>query len=530
MLIASVAASRAFERPTLTGGRGLSALVSPVGNARAAPVATQVTLGAGSTLSAVYGDPRAQGPQRLWASPASRDDTVSALMSRNRELHSYALSDQWRGLGGALLRQLADTGQNYAQTLSDDYRPLIAVDGADAQDTSESAAEILTQQMDALHRVAINAATATLKIQTRSGQAVELKMAVNSDALGMQVDIRASGTLSDSERGAIKRLADGLDRALEGLGQQDHALLDLSGLMDFDRSALAGLDLAIDNPMPGTVLDRFALHLGDDRLSVAMKGSDGEMNLTVNAAQRSTRIHAAAQSQALQQMLQRIDRAAERGHANAALVAQLKSAFTTLQQVAGAQVSEHAGQKDTETLSIAVNGPGASGRRVQMQPDSVSSTLRLSDSQASAEEGPSPLSGLADFEVGLSGDSYRLNRSGTINEAGMLQYQLRQKTADAPARDGRQSVVQSVSEQLSADFRKAPGDRMLDVRNGNFSDTRIRDRSTVTTLVESANQGASRVLRRSESEQLKTFTEFQDHRQTSHRVWPHQASLVQRIR
>lgn len=513
MLVTTISAPRVVERSVPTGLRDLPIAASRTGPARSAAAVTQVSVGRPADATTVYGDPRATGPERVWASPVESDDPVSALMARNRSQWSYDLRDQWRGLGGALLRRLADTGENYSQTLADtaSLSPLQPLDGEGPQDQAQRAEDLVTQQMTALSAVATNAPNASLKIQTRSGQTVELKIAVNAGmngVTGMQVAIKSSGTLSEEERGAIAQLSDGLDQALEGLGRQDQAVLDLSGLMNFDRDVLSGLDMEVTNPMPGTAMDRFSLHLGDEKWTVALKGSDGALNLSVDPAKRSagvktpTPTNAQAQAQALQQALDRFDRAGERGRASAALVTQMKMAFTTLQGVASTT-----GADEAEALRTTAS-PGAAPQ----------------DDEASF------LSGLTDFQASLTGDTFRTNRWGTTHEAGTLQYQLSQKTDDTASPEGRRRVVQTLSEQLSADYRRAPGDGMLDVRSGNFSETSIRDQSTVTTLIDATKPGSARVLRRTEAQERETVTDFQNHRQTSQRVSPNQGKLIERLR
>lgn len=71
---------------------------------------------------------------------------------------------------------------------------------------------------------------------------------------------------------------------------------------------------------------------------------------------------------------------------------------------------------------------------------------------------------------------------------------------------------------------------MLMVDNGNFSATRVRDASTVTTLIDSVAGHTTRVLRKTEAQQLKTVTDFQDHRVTHQQSWPSQTRLLERLR
>ncbi|PIM50816.1 hypothetical protein CS062_22950, partial [Roseateles chitinivorans] len=115
-LLDRLAASRAASsfRPA-----GVSARAAAGEASTAAPARTRVTLDAAAADDAVYARPAAPGtgPRRVWATAG--DDGLSELMSRNSGKDARTLSDRWRGLGGALLKQLADTGERYAQTLAE---------------------------------------------------------------------------------------------------------------------------------------------------------------------------------------------------------------------------------------------------------------------------------------------------------------------------------------------------------------------------------------------------------------------------
>ena len=482
-LLDRVGASRA----TLASSSGAAASSRRPG--AVADSVTRATFGVSGSDVAVYSGQRATtAVGHLWSSPANQGDAISTLMVRNRGQNIYSLADQWRGLGGALLARFGATGEAYSQTRADDWG--VAVSG----DTDAVSPEAGVQRAAKLDGVTSRATVVGLKIQTRSGQSVELKISVNAGhdgTVGTKVELQASGTVGTEERAAIAQLASGLDRALEGLGRSDAVSLDLSGLMGYDRSAIASLDLTANAPEAGFALDSFSLHLGDDKRSVALKGSEGAMHLEVAAAAPAAA--SAQRGTAMQRMLDRLDGAGERGRANAALVAQMKSAFEQLQTAAAPGVDEsHAGE-DADLVSEA--------------------------------------SGLADFEAGLEGATWRNSRFGTTHEAGQVDYRLSQKTTANTAGNGSRSVVQTVSEQLSADYRTAarPGG-MLDVEAGSYAATRVRDSSTVSTLIEAAANGVVRALRKTDVQQLKTVTDFEGHRAGSTRSWPLQHSVVERLR
>ncbi len=541
-MLISATASRVFERLAVGASRASTSPALPATRGSASAAAndpTRVTLGGSRTASPVYGPPRSVALSSIWSSPSAKDDPISALMARNRGFHSYTVSDQWRGLGGALLRRLADTGENFSQTMVDDVLTPDDLSGQSTQDPAQRAEEIQTERIAALNGVATHAPNATLKIQTRSGQSVELKIAVSGGIngfVGMQVDIASSGTLNAAERGAVAQLADGLDRALQGLGLQESAVLDLSGLVTMDRRTLSGLELSFNNPtLAGSAVQDFSMRLSDDQLAVSMKGVDGEMALSVDPSARGAIAPGTGQAQALQRALDRMDRAADRSHANAALLAQMKSAFSDLQRVASEKAQDDAdGANDLSadaSDAVRTSSTSASGTTPLNVPVTATrATPGVNGIGGIDDDARSALSGLADFEASFGGQTMRPNQRGTMNEAGSMAYALSQKTQTSATRNGRESTTQTMSEQLSAQFRKAPGDAMLDVRQGNYSDTRIQDRRTITTLIDASGSGPAKVLRRSESQEMKSFTEFQNHRQVQQRVWPNQQTVVERLR
>ena len=127
-------------------------------------------------------------------------------------------------------------------------------------------------------------------------------------------------------------MADGLDRAIAGLGQPDTARLDLMGLLGYDRQVISSLDLTVNNAQQGGYLDRFELHSGVDKPSILLKGIEGEMRL--ECGRRHCRHRGASRSAAGRTCVacsKRVDATGQRGQANVALVEQMKAALTQLQ-------------------------------------------------------------------------------------------------------------------------------------------------------------------------------------------------------
>ncbi len=467
-LLSLVGASRA----RITAPAASAAMASP---GAAAMPSTRVSFSQSEDVT-TYRDPRLpSGPRRLWSSPVGQNDAVGALMARNSDLsvanktlRLYSLGEQWRGIGGALLKQFDKTGEGYTQTRVDNPTVIFGVEPGSLtpDEQAQRTAAILATQAADLAGVEAHASTAGLKIQTRSGQVVELKISVNpgeGGVVGMKVELKASGSMSTDERAAVGKLADGLDRALEGLGRADAVGLDLSGLMAYDRSVIASVDLQANNG-PYSALDRFALHLGDDQQTVSLKGRDGELALNVRAVASPAQVSAQQRTAAMQGALDSMDRAGARGHANAPLVEQMKAAFKALQSASSAATP------------------------------------------ATTATATAPSSGLADFDASLGGHTFRDNRSGSTHEAGQVHFQLSQTTSTKRDGQGGQVAMQTVSEQLSADFQTAEGaGTMLDVRTGKHVTSTIRDRSLVRTwLALDADHRVTRMWRNTDEERLAT--------------------------
>ncbi|OWQ45912.1 hypothetical protein CDL60_18880 [Roseateles noduli] len=520
-----IAASRTTStfRPAGMTAQAASAAAKTASTASASSAPTRVTLDATSANDLVYAKPKTPGlgPQRFWAN--ARDDSLSEMMTRNSGKDALSLSDRWRGLGGGLLKQLADTGTGYKQTLAD-YVPGAdaagAVEGTDAAATAAAAAAL---QEQSLGGVSTNAAEVNLKIQTRSGHTVELKIGVNNGdqggTRGLQVEVKSSGALSSAERQALSALSDGLDQALEGLGE-GAPTLDLSGLTGFDRGGvLTGLDLKVENPnapadVPGR-MQAFSLHLGSDTKSVNMRTTSGEMNLEVDATPPKGAASNGQRWSAIDQLLKQIDTAADRGHADAAMTKSFKDAFQQLQAPPVDEAPLKAGNAGTAETTVAKD-------------DGKPVTPTMSDGLR--DQVQSLQSGLADFKADFSADSQRTSRIGSIQEAGHTDYKISQTTTDRPNNaTGGRSVTQSQTEELDAHFEKSRT-FTLDRSKGNYDAYTVKDSKTVTTLIDTVKDSVSRAMRKTDEQQLKTYSRIENFKPTEHNESPSQRSFTERLR
>ncbi|CAB5699899.1 Uncharacterised protein [Delftia tsuruhatensis] len=456
---------------------------------------TQVTLGQSVDASAIYARPQPvdMGQFRLSRTWASQDrGDVSTLMARNLALGpSASLADRWRGLGGALLSRIAAGQTDFRQAIAEYQEPTqtdAVAGGADPQALDKVA----------LGGVSEGAATVSLKIRTQSGQSVELRIATNDgsqegSSSGLRVEVTSSGTLSQAESAAIGRLADGLDEALEALGQRGKPRLELGKLMDFDRGVLAGLDLDIQNPKPSQPLSSFSLHVGADGKSVAMKGAAGELAVNLES-EAPVGVSASQRQAALDQHLQRFDAAAQRGRADEALVDLFKSAFTQL----------HSAQAPEAAQRMAV----------------------LSGLERSVQ---SLQSGLADFQASFSGDFEKTNRFGAVTEAGRAEYQVGQKTSRQARGTAGETIAQVMTESLDAYSKKARHSGMLDPLSGNYDLIKVKDSSSITTLIETGMNQIASARRDTQESRLHTWEQLEKHRVQQRRETPEGRSFTELI-
>jgi hypothetical protein len=506
MTVQSLSGRTTFDR--VAGARAAATLhvlprMAAPAQAGEAAASTRLSLSGGAAGSGLaYGMPRIRSlePTRLWA--AGHEDPLSALMLSNSGPDDVKLADHWRGLGGTLLRQLAATGRGSTQTLAEVPPPpeddAAAVEDAAAPAPVVDAAEL---QAKALAGVTTGAVKVSLKIATRSGQSIDLEIAVNDGkhggTRGLKVQIDSSDALSDGEREALAALADGLDQALEGLGQRVPQL-DLTRLSEFDGGGeLAALDIAVDDPNavgPGQAgaLHAFSLHLDKDRKALSLKRVGSEMALSVAGATANT-VEGDQRRAAIDRTLVQIDAAAERGHADPLTVRLFKDAFRQLQ----------APPRDARPQAPAEGDPPSEAQSLQ--------------------------SGLADFEASFRGSSHKPNRFGGLTELGSIDYQIGQKTSST-----RQTATGGLSlKQVQTEASDASIQKMRTVEPdpalSNYDETDIHDRKTVTTIIDCTRTAVVRALRKTEENRLTAYSSIERNHLTAHREVPLGRSLIERL-
>ncbi|PZP99681.1 MAG: hypothetical protein DI587_09660 [Variovorax paradoxus] len=430
----------------------------PVAEATATPPSTVLQLGRSEPASTVYDRPT--GPTRSWASAPG--DAISSLMQRNAANGTGSLASQWRGLGGALLTRLAEQGGDYRQTL--------------VQHASGVAAS------DALASARDSAVTLQLRIRTQSGATVELSIAVNRGSGqvqgGLQVDMRSSGALTDAERQALGALAEGFDKALAGLGRADQPQLELSGLLAYDTMQLSSIELTVRNPRADDPLRSFSLQANAREKRIDMQGTAGDLSLRLDAAQPLAAAREELRQASIAQYLTQFDAAADRGHIGAELVEQLRQAFAQLH-----------GANDGQAQAL-----DGTPQAVQNQVAPL-------------------LSGLADFELRIAGESSKTNQNGYLTEVSQARYAVAQQTnVQRTSATGDITVTQTRSAVLQAQYLRALGEAEIDLKGGNYHRTDIDDQSRGTTTVATAQGRLVRADAQQADRQLLTYSKLLNHR------------------
>lgn len=443
---------------------------------------TRVSL---SVASAPVVYPKPSLPQRSTEWAARSDDSLSRQIESNVQAGS-SLAQRFKGLGGALLTQFARTGEDYAQTLAFNVDRRQGLD-AQLQGLREGAAEV------------------TLQLKTRAGQSVELRMSSRGSGgadgvSGLQVQMSSQGPLGSSERQALGRLAEGLDKALAGLVQDGGPELALQDVLGFDRSQFASLRLEMKVP-PGEGPQRsFSLQLGERENRLALKTENGEVNLRLDNAGTLANAAPAQRQAAIARQLRAVDEAGARGHADDATVALFKSAFA---QMHGAALE-----------SVQANAPGVRAAPLHLAPALAARTQEL-------------VSGLADFEASFSSDASRLNDDGVLTEKSHTDYRLSQKTEVVQRRPGDVRVQQVLDMQLKATLMQARNGGMLIPGEGNYDVTQIDDRQTQRTTIEAVAGELVRAARDTERQQHTLWKRLEQHRAVEQRSTPDQQRFVE---
>jgi hypothetical protein len=359
------------------------------------------------------------GRMQVWEQ--APDNALAEVMGRN----ASGTTQQGRlaGLGSALLGQVASTGTGYRQTLVD----MAAVASPD---------RIQGKAMDALWSFKSRpSGSVELSIETQSGARVRLsihdQLEPSASGAGMSVEIVVEGELGVQEREALRALASGFDKAVQGLSGEDPKL-DVEELLQFDSKVFTRLELQTEmygkDRDGNRVLTLGAqLQVDGDRRAVQLRSRDGVVKMATDLRQPAQWGTDAQRANAVERYLGRIDKAAERGQARQALVDLFKSSFSAMHSRYDAP---HTG--------------------VGLKPGTALHTLP----GTFGEEDQGLLTGLADFDASITATTRATNPRRT-QELDTFHYTLNQSTHITSSSSRNRAVSQTQTAQLVASYHQS---------------------------------------------------------------------------
>jgi hypothetical protein len=434
-----------FIGPLLAKSQATALSNASLAQSAVASPSTIVTLGQSSSVTdtPTYSFP-SMAAAPIWE--IASNDAVTQQMARN--FSSQSLAGQFQGLGAALLDQLTTAGGNFSQSV---MQP--------SSGTASSAATNTAMQAE-MHSQTSN--QITLDITTASGVKVGVTLGSQENGLAVQIQV-SNGTLSDAERGAIEKLSGAFQSAINGLTANPPSL-DLSGLMQYDPSALSSVSLHANVQLAGSGTQTVDFLANSQQRSITSSGPTGTIKLNVDTADLAMVGNAQQQSQAIASYMQQFNNASKLGNADASLMSMFKDAFT--------EMNSNYGTTATQASSAA------------------SHPISLSDFDHSL------LSGLADFSASINQTSTSPNPMQP-GETDTFSYQVSQSTTIKGSNQQNRSITQQQQSNLSASYHQAlyPGtqlDLTDSLKSQNYYYYQIKDQANSQLAIAYSNGAASK--------------------------------------
>lgn len=419
---------------TLLAATKTTATVTAVASQQAAATqSTSVTIGQATSSTPVYAITK---PALVWENASA--DLISSKLAGN--FSSSGGTSGFSGLGAALLERFTTDTSNYSQSVM--------------RQTADSATSLNTiSKQSQLHTKADN--QISLSIKTSGGALVNITLGSDSDGLGVQVSVE-KGTLSEADRTALAGLADGFQKAIDGLTAQPPKL-DLSGLTKFDTSVLSSVDLHAT--LGTTNAQTLDFHADASTRSVKSTGALGTVNISVDMSKRALLGTESQQKQALNQYLKQFSSAGSRGNADSSLMDMFKDAFTALNSNYGASATTYK----------------SSG------PEPVHFSLTKTDKNM--------MTGLADFTASVTQTPTDKTNPMRPDEVDTFSYQVSQASTITGDSTQNRNITQKQQSHLVASFHKSltPGLQLnltSDRDSQNYLYYQIDDKAESTTSVQ----------------------------------------------
>ncbi|MBZ5790664.1 hypothetical protein K8353_11140 [Burkholderia contaminans] len=326
---------------------------------------------------------------------ATANDSRDAVTLRMLGNYTTArtMTAQFSGVGSALLDRFKTTDSDFSQSVSTTGGiGLPSLQGPDGK----------------IH----------LAVKTNSGVTVDIEL--DSGGGSLSASITSSGKLSDSERSAVAQLADGFQRAIDSLGATPPKL-DLSGLTQFDTSALASVNFQYNATNDGSANISASYSQSRASRSLSIKSAEGVIDVSVDTSNSALWGTSSQRAASVASYLQQFDQANSRGHGNAALMSMFEDGF--------AQMNADYGTPSGQVLPGAAYAPALQQANQAM------------------------LTGLGDFSASIK-DATTSPNPMHPGEVDSFSYQVSQTTQlTGSQRDGQ--IMQRQQSHLSASYHRA---------------------------------------------------------------------------
>lgn len=390
-----------------------------------------------------------------------QDSTDKLGLSLLTGIQSASLNERFRGVGAALLEQLAlKGGQSVSQSV---FR---------YAEGTEPSAEALKLRGDSLRQDPTNAIS--LKLTTASGATITLSLA--SDENGLAVSATVDGAeLNEQELKGLASLADGFQAAIDGLTKQPPSLK-LDALVKYDPNLFSSLQMNATLETASGDQQVFDLSLDDKARNLSLQGPSGNLKLDLDTRDSSLLGNANQRQAAISNYLDQFDAAQKRGKGDKDLANLFKDAFVQLNSV-----------DDGKT-------PGSSG------PVSSKSDRML-------------LTGLADFSASIGQTEKSVNPLLQA-ETDRFEYRVSQSTTTQGKALSARSIQQDQQSHLSAAYHVSLNPQVplalgKDYESQNYRYHEIEDTASSSTRLgynkDNKLVEASATQQASQNERVRTY-------------------------
>ena len=316
----------------------------------------------------------------------------------------------------------------------------------------------------------------SLNVITASGARFDLTLSAGDE--GVQVLFGANSALRDDERQAMAQLAQGFQRAVDGMTAVPPRVL-LAELAGLAGGVLKSVDVQATVRLPTIppATQSMDFHADAMQRSVQLDGPAGKVALSVDTSMIAQLGAPQQQERAIDNYLAQVDQAAARGHGDAALVALFKDAFADLARTQDAEPSARAAPAVARTAAWPLSA----------QEQAV--LTGLPDFSASMTQAPQRNNPVRAGEV--TGFNYALSQqtsSGGLTHDSRSLAQTQQSTLTAqfhqPLRAGAALAFDYASDSQNYTYHQIADEARSDVRLG-YRDGRLQDASLIQTASQS---------------------------------------------